>query len=226
MSRKSESSKSLEQVLVRKAKGVEYEVVPSQVDGMGLRVEKGTTPPSILKRALGRLAVSGRTMRSADKRISPLLKKREDARREVLNLVTENSGLAGYESKKDGLSLTAFPNYKIYWDRGKLKESLGLAYSTVVNETLVVNVEVPLGHVTSKGAISSERITKAIRSGMQRLGFTDDELDHIVRSEVELDVAEERLGRMIINNQVVLQEGSGSVDETWAVKIVDKASEF
>ncbi len=218
MAKAKQSSMSLEEVLRRRAYRPVYESIPTQVKGLNLRVERGNiNSPRLIKRELGRLAISGRMIAKSRAQMTRLSKAQNMRKEMVQNLALGHPGLRGIDSETDKLSLTAIPTHKIIWNAELLKESLGVAYSTIVGEDLVTTISVPLGHETSKGTVTTKKVETALKAGIRRLGFSNEELPSILHSEVVLRVDEARLGELIMADQVELLEGSGVVEETWTI---------
>ena len=218
MAKAKQSSMSLEEVLRRRAYRPVYESIPTQVKGLNLRVERGNiNSPRLIKRELGRLAISGRMIAKSRAQMTRLSKAQNMRKEMVQNLALGHPELRGIDSETDKLSLTAIPTHKIIWNAELLKESLGVAYSTIVGEDLVTTISVPLGHETSKGTVTTKKVETALKAGIRRLGFSNEELPSILHSEVVLRVDEARLGELIMADQVELLEGSGVVEETWTI---------
>jgi hypothetical protein len=147
------------------------------------------------------------------------LKSREESRANVVTgLAVSHEGLRGFTSERSNLSLTVFPSHTVDWDRDKLKESLGVAYQTVVGEDLKATVSVPLGQETPFGPLASEMVEKVLTAGFKDLGFSEEDITSIIRTEIDLRVDEARLGELITNNQVNLVEGTATVNEIWKIR--------
>jgi len=216
MAKPKESSMTLAEVLSRKAHRPDYETRPTHIEGLSLRIEEGKDP-QLLRRNLGKLATSGKMVARLRGQISKL-KKREESRADIVtDLAVGHEGLRGFTSESANLSLTVFPSYSIDWVRDKLKESLGVAYQTVVGEDLNATVSVPLGQETPFGPLTSDMVEAALTRGLYDFGFSEEDVKSIVHTEIGLRVDEARLGEMITNDQINLVEGTATVTETWKI---------
>ena len=210
---------TLKDAVIRKAYPPEYIATPTQVDGLKVKAERGQEAPHMLKRALGRLALSGKLLYSARSKKNAYESKEAAARDRILDMIAQFPTLRGFNSEKDDLDITVYPKTSIKWNVPALKESLGPAYTAVAGEDLKVTITVPLGHNAGKGPITSKRVETALRSGLRRLGFDNNDLDSLVHSENAPRVDVKKIGELLLNNQVQLSEEAGTVTETWTVDI-------
>ena len=217
MAEKMDSSVSVAEALRRRHQDSEYETVVTHREGIRLRVEQSKRP-DILKRKIGRLAIAGRQFNRLKKRIEKLTGQQKRPEAEIKDLATAHDGLRGYESDRDNLRVTVFPTHTIAWDRDKLRDSLGVAYTTVVGEDLQVTMSVPLGHVTEQGALTSEMAHTAIYLGLLSLGFEREALPSIVNSQVLPRVDEVKLHELLTSGQISTVEGAGTVRENWSIR--------
>jgi hypothetical protein len=216
MAKSKESTMTLAEVLRRRVNKPVYETRPTHVEGLDLRIEKGHDP-QLLRRNIGKLATSGRLLAKSRAQIARLTDRQKNPKDVIKDMAVSHPGLHGFVSEKDHLSLTVYPTHKITWNAELLKDSLGVAYSTVVGEDLVTTVSVPLGHETSKGPLTSKKVETALKAGMRRLGFSQDEIPSILQTELVLRVDEAKLGELITSGQVTLLDGAATVEETWPI---------
>ncbi len=211
-----ESRNNLEKILIRKASDANYENLPTHLDGVSLRVEKGERP-TLLRKSIGSLAVRSRMLSKRRGQIKKHQEKATEFSDEIKDIAGNNPGVRGILSIKDNLRMAVFPKHTLEWDEEKLKEALGPAHSVVVNEGLDVDILIPIGHETAEGPLNRQAVEAALLSGLAGLGFSLEDLNTLVKIEPTIVVNEELLGQLIESNQVSVAEDAASVSTIWTV---------
>jgi len=215
MSKKIESSLSPSEVLVIKAKKPRYSSRATHVEGLALRAEVGKVPKLTLKN-LGRLASTGRKLARIDTKMKKLEADRAPLEERAIEMAKAHDGLSGIESKTYKYRLSIFAKYGVTdYDIGLLKEDLGAAYPTVIGEGLTTAVSVPFGLATSFGPISSGMIEQAITDGLVGLGLSEEQIGQFVNTKPFVEVKEQKLGQLIIDEQVTLSPDVARTTEEW-----------
>lgn len=211
---------SIEDVLKKRRKKETYDVVPTYIEGVALRVEAGVGEKlDILKKTIGRLAIVGADFAARKARLKELTKQQEEPEEEIKGIAQTHEGLRGVQSELDNFKLNVFPRPSITWNVELLKESLGIVYPSVVSEDLAVSISIPLGYKTKKGPLDSELLQEALIKGLVGLGLPKAELGLIVDPQVVPRVDEAKLADLLAAGRVSLLEGAGEVTETWAITV-------
>jgi hypothetical protein len=216
MAKSNKSTMAPADVLLRRWKRTDYELLPTEVEGLSLRVERGKNP-QLMKRNLGRLATSGRMVARLRGQISRHQAREEEKKEVIKDLARAHDGLRGFTSEADNLSTTVYPSHKLGFVREKLQEMLGAAYPALVGEELLATITVPLGNETPYGTLSSEMVRAGLMGTLSGLGFPESDIEKILDIKIGLRVDEAKLGEMVANGQVQLIEGVANVEETWTV---------
>ena len=202
----------------RKQKAAAYDVLPTKLEGISLRVEAGEKP-QVLKRALGKLAIAATEYAERKAELSALADQQKQPEKEIKDLAQAHEGLRGIQSDRDNFKLNVFPKHTISWNAALLKESLGLAYDSVVREELDVSIAIPYGFPTKKGPLTSELLQEALIKGLVGLGLPKQQLAMIVDPQVVAGIDEAKLAELVADGRISLLEGTGEVTETWAITV-------
>lgn len=192
--------------------------MPTDIEGVALSVEK-EKKLDILQKTIGRLAIVGADFAARKAQLKELAKLQEEPEQEIKSIAQTHEGLRGIQSEPDNFKLNVFPKHSITWNTELLKESLGLAYSSVVSEDLAVGISIPLGYKTKKGPLSSELLQTALIKGLVGLGLPEAELSMIVDPQVVPRVDEAKLADLLADGRISLLEGAGEATETWAITV-------
>lgn len=211
-------STTIETILQKRKKSDAYDVVPTNLEGFALRVEAGTKP-RLLKKALGKLALAGTEYAARKAELSELADQQKQPDKEIKQAAQTFEGLRGIQSERDNFKLNVFPKHSITWNTAVLKESLGLAYTSVVHEELNVSIAIPHGHATKKGPLTSELLQEALVKGLISLGLAKEQLSMIVDPQVVATVDEAKLAALLGTGRANLLEGAGEITETWAITV-------
>jgi hypothetical protein len=211
------SDLSVEEVLQRRIKKPEYITIPTPQEGISLRVEKGCTVPKFTAKAIGELALSAKEFARRKTRIKNLNKDQEEPVNTFRDTAYSKVGFRGIESIADKFLLTVTPTYKINWDFDKLRKSLGAAYEAVATESLETNILIPLGRETGSGPLTAEMLIGAINSGLLGLGFSEDELQGLVKFEQTTEVDEVILANLMEDKRLKLVKNVGTVALSFAI---------
>ena len=138
---------------------------------------------------------------------------------EIKALAQTHEGLRGIQSEEDDFTLSVFPKDSVIWDPQLLRESLDIAYSSVVHEDLVFAISIPAGHQTEKGPIQEEIVTEALKETLLNLGLSEEDLARIMETRVQQRIDEKALADMIERGQVSLLEGAKRTERTWAITV-------
>jgi len=209
---------TIESILQRRQKSNAYDVIPTKLAGFALRVEAGTNP-RLLKRALGKLALAGTEYTARKAELSELADQQKQPEKEIKQTAQAYEGLRGIQSEPDNFKLNVFPKHTIVWDTAVLKESLGVAYTSIVHEELNVSIAIPHGYATKKGPLTSELLQEALVKGLVSLGLPKEQLAMIVDPQVVATVDEAKLAGLLAAGRANLLEGAGEVTETWAITV-------
>ncbi|MEO8105152.1 MAG: hypothetical protein ABI602_02340 [Candidatus Saccharibacteria bacterium] len=209
---------SIEAILQKRRKKQPYDVVPTRIEGVSLRAEAGTDL-DILRKTIGRLAVASAEYAVRKSQLGELAEKQKIPEKEIKGIAMVTEGLRGIQSEPGNFILDVFPRSSVTWNREVLKESLGMAYSSVVSEDLGATVSIPNGFETNQGPLTVELMQAALIKGLVDLGLPEAELSMIINPEVILSVNEARLADLITTGRVQLLEGAASVTETWAITV-------
>lgn len=202
----------------RQQKAAAYDVLPTKLEGISLRVEAGEKP-RVLKRALGKLAIAASEYAERKTELSVLADQQKQPEKEIKDLARVHEGLRGIQSDRDNFKLNVFPKQSITWNVDKLKESLGLAYDSVVSEELDVSIAIPNGFPTKQGPLTSELLQAALIKSLVGLGLPKDQLGMIVDPHVVASIDEAKLAELVADGRVKLLEGTGEVTETWSITV-------
>jgi hypothetical protein len=209
---------TIESILRKRRRSVPFDVIPTALDGVSLRAEAGKNP-QFVRRALGRFALLGAEFAERKNKITRLSLQQEQPDREIKQLAQTHDGLRGIQSEIDGYSLNVIPRDTITWNPEVLKESLGLAYTSLVHEDLSVTISIAHGYATKEGPLTSDLLQAALITGLVSLGLPAEQLSMIVDPQVVATVNETKLADMLAAGKVTLLEGAGDVTESWAITV-------
>jgi predicted kinase len=205
--------------VVEKKRKERFETFPTELPGVKLRIEP-ETKLDILRKTIESFYQLAKEFARVKFQIDDLTNQQDSRREEIIGIAKEHKGLRGLTSEKDNFVLTVIPREKVIWNRELLKESLGIAYSAVTREELVVSISIPIGFVTEKGVtISEEVMEKVIKKALTNLGIPREELTKVMRQEVNVTLDEEKLTEMVNQGQVKLLEGAKTSEITWQVRV-------
>lgn len=200
-----------------KRRGERYAILLTEIEGVKLQVE-----PNI-KEGLGRNVIQkfyrlAKSFFNLKLRLEKLSNSQEKIRSKIIELVESQEGLRGILSESDNFILTLVPREKISWNRELLKNSLGVIYSTVVSEELLINISIPIGKITKEGIeISAEAIIDKIKNSLISLGISPEDLNKMVYHEVKISVDEEKLQELIEQNRVILLPSAQEKEIFWVI---------
>lgn len=196
-----------------------FGTLPTELPGVQLRTEPGTKL-NIMRKTIENFYQLARQFAEIKFKIDKLTDQQASLRDEIIGLAKKHEGLRGLTSEVDNFVLTVIPKEEIIWDRELLKESLGITYSAVVREDLIVNVTIPVGFRTKKGVtISGEVLEKAIRKALVNLGISEEDLTKVMRQEVNITPDEEKIAEMVNLGQVKLFTGTKTSEITWQARV-------
>lgn len=214
----SASTTSIEAILQKRRKKRPYDIVPTRIDGVSLRAEAGTDL-DILRKTIGHLAVASAEYAVRKSQIGELAEQQKAPENKIKGIAMDTDGLRGIQSEPGNFILDVFPRDTVIWNREVLKESLGMAYSSVVSEDLLAAVHIPSGIETNQGPLTTELMQAALIKGLVDLGLPEAQLSMIIDPQVVLTVNEAKLADMIAGGRVQLLEGAAEVTETWAITV-------
>lgn len=210
---------SIEEALKSKLPQPDYDVVPTVIEGISLRSEKGKFPEVVMGK-LGQLAVWGASLADKEWSIKAQQRDQKISKDKIKELAEQTQGFRGLQSETDNYKVSVYPTYTLRdWHRGWLKRSLGPTYSTVVTENVDVNVSVPLGRSTPEGPLTAEMVEKALKVGMTALGFSQRDLRKLMKAEHNIKVDEPRLAEMVQSGQIKLRKGMVKIGKTWTLRV-------
>ncbi len=195
-----------------------FATIQTHIRGIFLRSEPGVKM-DMLKETIEKFASLARGYAARKFQIDVLTSQQQEPNQEIKTLAQTHEGLRGLESEEDNFILNVIPRDSVTWDRQLLKDSLGIAYSSVVHEDLVVSVSVPVGFQTEKGPIEGELLSGVLTQALVDLGLPKDDLERIMEMGVKQRVDEKTLEDMLANGKINLLEGTKKVDTTWAITV-------
>lgn len=215
-----ETSPGLPQTEIReRVKGKErFATVETHLPGVSLRTEPHMEV-DILKKTIGKLYNLARAYAERKFQINELGDQQKEADSEIKGLVQTHEGLRGVQSEEDNFVLSVFPKESVSFNPKLLKESLGIAYSSVVHEDLVVSIAVPAGFQTEKGPVQEKLLHQVLTQALLDLGLRKVDLKKIMETKVQQRVDEKTLEAMIKGGKVELLEGTKKTDTTWAIRV-------
>lgn len=204
-------------VLERKRIG-RFELQPTRFPGIFLQVEEGveiTMPePEIRK-----FHVLASAFVTADFGIKNLGVERQESRPELIQIAKQHEGLRGLVSELEGFRVTITEKHKKEWNLEALQSSLGVLYTAFVGEDYETRINIPHGARTATGkAIDREKIGKAIRQALGRMGLGDKDIAAILSETVSLRVDEKALERAVEEERVSIPPEASTDDITWEVR--------
>lgn len=202
-----------------KVKGGErFAIVETHLPGVFLRTEPGIKV-DILRKTIGKLYDLAGAYAKRKFRMDKLGGQQKEADSEIKELAQTYEGLRGIQSEEDKFVLSVFPRKSVTFDNQLLKESLGIAYSSVVHEDLVVSIAVPAGFQTERGPVQEELLHQVLTQALLDLGLKDVDLEKIMGTKVQQRVDEKTLEEMIKSGRVKLLEGTKKTATTWAITV-------
>lgn len=195
-----------------------FATVPTHIPGVSLRVEPGVEP-DILRRTIEELASLARDYAIRKFQIDELTSQQKGPDKEIKTLAQTHTGLRGVQSEEGKFILNVIPRDSVIWDHPLLKESLGIVYSSIVHNDLLVSISVPVGFQTEKGPIEDKLLRKVLTQALIDLGLKEDDLQKIMEIEVKQRVDEKTLEEMIEKGRVSLLEGTKQIVRTWAITV-------
>lgn len=217
-----ESSQELAptEIAGRRNRGKErFAVIPTHMPGVLLRAEPDVEL-DILKKTIERLASLAQEYAARKFQIEELASQQKEPDREIKTLARTHEGLRGVQSEEDNFILNVFPKDSVTWDPQLLKESLGIAYSSIVHADLLVSISVPVGFQTERGPLQDELLGQVLTQALVDLGLPEADLKRIMEIRVGQRVDEKTLDDMIKSGKVSLLEGTRQTERTWAITVV------
>jgi hypothetical protein len=184
-----------------------FEVFHLELPGVKLRIEPGTKL-KILRKTIKSFYQTAKWFAEVYFHHKIVEENQEFLRMKIIEIVKEHEGLRGIISEKDNFILTVIPREKIIWDREQLKRSLGVAYSAVAREELMLTISIPAD-------FSEEVVEKAIGKALLNLGIPE----KLIQKEIRIVVDEKKITEMIEQGYLRLPEGAKTSEISWAVKV-------
>lgn len=192
----------------------------TEFPGVQLKVEAGKEEITISELAIKEFLRVARQYAEAQNHMKILEELMGIWKEKIVEFAKKYPGLRGIISKTDGFVLTVNPKERVSWKRDVLKKILGIVYSTVAKEEIIITISVPAGFQTKKGeVISEELLRRKIKKALVNLGIPSEELKKIYKEEIRVHVDEEKLEELIKNQQISLPEEAKSVEIVWAIKV-------
>jgi hypothetical protein len=198
--------------------GKEFETIHSEISGVSLRAEAGVKP-RMVRRTIEKLVLLARRHAERKFQIDNLTSQQEKSGEKIKHIARTHKGLRGVESKIGNFILNVFPRESIVWNIPRLKKSLGSAFSLVVSKDFVATISVPAGFQTNKGPADTELFQQVITQSMLDLGFSEEDLPKMMRTETIHRVDEGKLEELIASGQVRLLKGTRQAKENWAITV-------
>lgn len=195
-----------------------FATILSGIPGVSLRYEPGVEP-DILRRTIGAFYETAKKHAARYFQIKDIQDQQKGSEAEIKTLAQTNEGLRGIQSEEDNFTLNVFPRDSVTWDPQLLRESLGVAYSSVVHEDLIFAISIPAGHQTEKGPIQEEILKEALMATLLNLGLSEEDLTKIMETRVQQRIDEKTLEDMIQKGKVSLLEGTKHTEITWAITV-------
>src|SRR3989344_64286 len=190
----------------------------THLPGISLRVAPGIDL-DILRKTTEKLASLAREYAGRYFRIKELDSEQQTVSGEIKALAQAHEGLRGIQSEEDNFVLNVFPRESVAFDPELLRESLGVAYSSLVHEDYVVSISVPSGLPTETGPVDSQLLNQVLTQALIDLGLKREDLGKIMEKKVIQRVDEKTLEEMIKNGKVSLLEGTRKTETTWAITV-------
>lgn len=215
-----ESAPAFQQSKVVEKKGTKerFATILTHLPGVSLRTEPGFEV-DILKKTVEQLYGLAKGFVKRKFQIDELTVEQRQPDQEIKNLAKTHEGLRGIRSEPDNFVLSVLPRDSVTYDPQLLKESLGIAYSSVVHEDLVVAISAPVGFQTERGPLREELLDRVLTQALLDLGLTQENLDKIMSKKTVQRVDEKTLEKMIEDGKVTLLEGTKQIDRTWAITV-------
>lgn len=192
--------------------------LPSEIPGVSLRYEPGVEP-DILKKTIRAFYETAKKHAVRFFELREIQVSQKESDEEIKTLAKTHEGLRGIQSEEDDFILNVFPRDSVSWDPQLLRESLGVAYSSVVHEDLIFAISIPAGHQTEKGPIQEEIVREALMETLLNLGLSEEDLARIMETRVQQRIDEETLADMIEKGKFSLLEGAKRTERTWAITV-------
>jgi hypothetical protein len=214
-----ERKPSAESVLLARRNKANIIAVPTDMEGVSLRVEDGKKP-HILRESIGKLAVNGALFAGLKAHLDLLEQQKKGPEAVIKATAQRFRGVRGVQSEQGNFKLNVNPRHTLAWDPDILHESLGLKSSSVISNALDVAISLPEGHETNQGPLTRELLKETILRGLVELGLPEAELSPMVDPTVVTTVNEDRLTDLLLTERVNLLRGAGVVtNTTWAITV-------
>lgn len=187
-----------------------YENVKTEIEGVEIRVVKGTTlvvPVEVVQLFLG---FAREFMRNKEE-IASKTKGNKELKDKVIKYVEAMPGFRGIRSSPDDLGLLVIRKEGVSWDRELLKASLGVAYTALVTEELVATVTI------ASEVISEEKLRKGLEQLLREGGVPPDDIPKLLETTTTLRIDVEKLDELIEAKRTELLPGTQEVEIGWAV---------
>lgn len=206
---------------VEKKRRERFEVLATELPGVELKAEP-EVKLDILKRTTDFFYKVTRQFAATYFQIQEVITQQDGRREEIISIAEEHKGLRGLNSEKDNFSLTVSPREGISWNRQLLKKGLGIAYSILVSEELVVSISIPLGFTTKKRITITEELVKKIieEALLSKLGISQQDFARMVSYQTNVKVNGEKMAEMINQGKVKqLPAGAKTSQIVWQVGV-------
>jgi hypothetical protein len=189
----------------------------THVPGVVLKVEPGTDL-KLARKTIEELLNLARTYFDLDRQKKQVISEQETPDETIKGLAAAHEGLRGIQSADDNFVLTVFPKEKTDWDQDLLEKSLGGSFSAVAHPDVTISVSVPTGLQTRrKGLMTTELVQRVIRQALIDTGLEEEDVDKIIKTEVNLRVDSKKLDEMVAAKKVILAEGARTTKITWTI---------
>lgn len=204
---------------IAEKKGKErFATTETHLPGVSLRTEPGFDV-DILRSTIEKFYALAKDYARRKFQIDKLTAAQKAPDSEIKGLAVSHEGLRGIKSESDKFVLSVLPRDSLTWDHKLLRESLGIAYTSVVHEDLVIAISVPAGFPTERGPIQEELLHQVLTQSLLDIGLPKDGLDKIMSTKVEQRIDEKTLEQMIQSGKVSLLEGTKQTSRTWAIRV-------
>lgn len=189
-----------------------YEIVPTAIDGVELRVVRDIHPNVPVEVVQFFLKVARRFMYNK-KEIGLKTTDNKELKRKIVQYVESIPGFRGIRSGPDDFGLLAVQKEQIAWDQELLKASLGAAYQALVAEEFVATVTIP------PGVISEEKLREGLERLLKEIGVPLADIPKLLKTETILRIDTEKLDELVGAERLKLLPGTRMVEIDWAIDV-------
>lgn len=209
--------------VIEKKKKERFEIVVDLHLGKDIvmKIEPGSEP-EISVRTLKQLYNLSRLYNEKQLEIDNLCKRKEELKKEIVDIIKTHNGSRGIISRRDNFNLTVSPAEHTVWNDDKLRKSLGKWRSMVINRIFTVNVTLPTPYMLRSGnaPLSQKKaIEQAVKKAILSLGVPEPDLNRLVKTETSINVDEQFLNGLLADKRVKLLPGTKKSEITWRVRV-------